>query len=97
MHNAMAAAARAEDREQVRRAYDAQATGELFARLNADLQRKTDEAKARAAALRQVQVADADVDVVAHELALTRDAARTKLQEHAGDVAATIRAQLYLG
>ena len=96
MQAKMSAAAASGDKEQARRQYDEQATTALFTRLNAEVKARGEAAKAKAAALKLVAVADADVAVVAHELGISADAARTKLQEKKGDLVAALTSEVFL-
>ncbi len=97
MNARMEASAGGEEREQQKRQYDEAATALLFAKLNNDLKARAEKEAARLAALREVKVADADVALVAQQLAIDAAAARLKLQEHKGDAVATLRAAAFLG
>ena len=97
MNAAMNAREGQEEKEQAKRQVDEAATAELFKRLNGNLAKKNEEAAAKAAELAKVAVNDADVAVLAHELGVSKEVAKTKLQEKKGNLKNALSANLFLG
>ena len=97
MNAAMNAREGQEEKEQTKRQIDEKATAELFQRLNANLAKKNEDAAKKAAEIAKVQVSEDDVAVLAHELGLSKEAAKTKLQEKKGNLKNALTANLYLG
>jgi hypothetical protein len=95
MSQAMSASSTAAEKEQKKREYDEAAAAAVFQKLNADVAAKAEKDAAKAAKLAAAAVADADVTIVQHELALpTAAAAKALLQQHNGNLEATLRAAL---
>ena len=77
----MDANAASEEKEQQKRQIDDKEVGELFSRLNTEAKKRSDDAKTKAAELAKVPVKDEDVDIVAREMGVSKEVAKTKLQE----------------
>jgi hypothetical protein len=86
-----------EEKEQTKRQIDEAATAELFGRLNSEIEKRNADAKAKAAELAKVEVKDEDIAVLAHELGVSKDVAKVKLQEKKGNLKNALTANLYLG